>query len=356
MLVPEPIVAERPALPPEVPTRYLAPPKRLADNGAERRVGLEVEFGGVEVPATLAAIAELLGGTVESLQPTLGKVRDTACGEFVAEIDSTMFRERKYVESLKAVGLDIERDEVLSRAEDVVLRLVREIIPFEVVAPPVPYSRLGDLDPLWGRLRQLGAQGTHAAWHYTFGLHINAEVTSMSPAALLAPLKAFLLLEPWLLTDGRTDLARRIGPHIRPFPREYRALVLDNDYWPDGPRLVDDYLRHNPTRGRPLDLLPIFAAQDLEGVRARVENPHLVKPRPTFHYRLPNCDIDRLGWSPMADWNRWVFLERVAESPALPELCERFARVHASSWLGDPWPAELDQWLADCPREDDPTR
>lgn len=340
-----------PALPLDGARRYLAPPRRSTGLGVDRKVGLELEFGGVEVAPTMAAIADIFGGTVEQLQPTLGEVRGTRYGDFGVELDSTMFTERKYVESLRRVGLDIERDRVLAQAEETVLRVVREIIPFEVVTPPIPWSRLAELDVLWERLRAMGAQGTHARWHYSFGLHINVEIANSAPETLLAPLKAFLLLEPWLAKVADPALSRRVGPHIRPFPREYRELVLAVDYWPDWPRLIDDYLNYNPTRSRPLDLLPLFADRDLEAIRARVEDPHLVKPRPAFHYRLPNCDIDKPDWSPVDDWNRWVFVERVANSEALTTLCERFARAQQSLSLGDPWPDELEAWLAQCPSE-----
>jgi hypothetical protein len=339
-------------LPPERTDVYLAPPCGLTQQGVERRVGLELEFGGVDVAGAQAAIQETLGGQVERLSPTNGRVRGTPYGDFGVELDSTLFRERSYVDSLKNIGMDVDQDEVLGKAEELVLRFVREFVPCEVVTPPIPCSKLAALDALWRRLHELGAQGTHAAWHYGFGLHLNPEVTENNPRGVLGPLKAFLLLEPWLVEQGRTALARRIGPFIRPFPREYRELVLELDYWPEWPGLIEDYLRYNPTRDRPLDLLPLLVEIDPEGVRARVENPHLVKGRPTFHYRLPNCEIDEPDWSPADEWNRWVLVERLADNPAaLEELCQRFKRLQAGFSLIDPWPDELNSWLAACPRE-----
>ena len=339
-------------LPPEHTSVYLTLPRVLTEQGVERRVGVEVEFGGVEASGALTAIQQALGGEIERLSPTNGRVRGTPFGDFGVELDSTLFRERNYVDSLKNLGMDVDQDEVLGKAEELVLRFVREFVPFEVVTPPVPCTQLAALDALWHRLRELGAQGTHAAWHYSFGLHLNVEVAGNNPRGVLAPLKAFLLLEPWLVAQGRTALARRIGPFIRPFPREYRELVLALDYWPEWPTLIEDYLRYNPTRDRPLDLLPLFAEVDPEGVRGRVENPHLVKSRPTFHYRLPNCEIDEPDWSPANEWNRWVLVERLADNPAaLDELCQRFARVQTGFSLVDPWPDELNAWLAACPRE-----
>ncbi len=44
---------------------------------------------------------------------------------------------------------------------------------------------------------------------------------------------------------------------------------------------------------------------------------HLVKARPAFHYRLPDCKVNEAGWTAAAPWNRWVFIEVLAEDRAL---------------------------------------
>jgi hypothetical protein len=62
---------------------------------------------------------------------------------------------------------------------------------------------------------------------------------------------------------------------------------------------------------------------------AQVEESELVKPRPTFHYRLPNCELTTPGWSPRADWNRWVALERLAEDR---ELLAELSRAYLETF------------------------
>lgn len=338
------------SLPSEQSHAYEAPPRPRDSKGSERTVGLEMEFAGLDTAGALAAVQESLGGVIEQATPTQGVVRGTAYGDFSVELDSTVFKERAYVDALKEMGLEFDEQSVLGKAEEIVLRVVGEFVPLEVVAPPVPWSRLGELDVLWSRLRTLGARGTHASWRYGFGLHINAQVVELSADSVLAQLKSFLLLEPWLVEAGRTDLSRRVGPFIRPFPKEYRSLVLDAEYWPGWDRFVGDYLTYSPTRDRPLDLLPIFATVDLEGIKRQVEQPHLVRARPTFHYRLPNCDIDDVAWSPAHEWNRWVFVERLAADRAtLDGLSNRFAVASSRLSLTDPWPEELAAWMADLP-------
>jgi hypothetical protein len=216
----------------------------------------------------------------------------------------------------------------------------------EVASPPIPVSKLSELDVLWNRLRALGAQGTHASWRYAFGLHFNPEVTDETAPGVLSHLKAFLLLEAWLVQQGRTDPSRRIAPYIKPFPKEYRSLVLSGEYWPEWPALIADYLSFNPTRDRPLDLLPLFAYVDASAIEGRIENPHLIKPRPTFHYRLPNSDVDREGWSPATEWNRWLLVEKLAIDRAeLLDLSRRFLQSQARVSLTDPWPTEIQEWV-----------
>lgn len=333
---------------------YEAPPLRHDASGAERMVGLELEFGGLETTDALGTIRDVLGGKIERLGPTVGHVRGTAFGDFTVELDSTLFKERAYLDALKEMGIDVEQQPAVGKAEELVLRVVKEFVPLEVVSPPIPWSRLAELDPLWARLRERGARGTHASWRFGFGLHLNVQAAELTADYVSAHLKAFLLLEPWLMQAGQTDLARRLGPYIRPFPKEYRNLVLEPDYWPRWSRLVADYLEHSPVRDRPLDVLPLFASVDDAGIRERVEHAHLVRPRPTFHYRLPNCDIDQATWSPAEEWNRWVFVEQVAHDRAtLTALCERYGVAQKKLSLTDPWAPELEVWmneLAAAPR------
>src|SRR5690606_29497891 len=114
---------------------------------------------------------------------------------------------------------------------------------------------------------------------------------------LLAYLRAFFLLYDWLYEESEIPIARKVAPFIHDFPPEYVAHVLNPDYAPNLETLIDDYLRFNPTRNRPLDMLPLFAHLDRERVFAQPVERELVKARPTFHYRLPNSMVDDPKWS-----------------------------------------------------------
>ncbi|MEM6354465.1 MAG: amidoligase family protein, partial [Pseudomonadota bacterium] len=78
----------------------------------------------------------------------------------------------------------------------------------------------------------------------------------------------------------------------------------------------------NPTRNRPLDLLPILADLDADRVRAALPSEK-IKPRPAYHYRLPDCRIDDAAWSPRDEWLRWLAVERLAANSALLERAMR---------------------------------
>ncbi len=317
--------------------------------GELRKVGLEIELGNLSLERTLEVIAETLGGMVEIQSRTEGKVRDTKLGMFKVEFDHSILRKRSYLRPLERLGLiEDEHSSTAQSVEDSVLSLAAEIVPIEIITPPVPWNRLHELDPLWVALRSADAQDTHGSLLYAFGLHINPETPDGTPSTILAHLRAFLLLEDWLAQISRIDLARRISPFIRSFPETYRRKVLDPEYAPSAQSLVDDYFEFNPTRNRPLDLWPLFVNLCGPGVAARVEEAALVKGRPTFHYRLPNCELARPGWTPAQDWNRWLRVERLAnDARLLDELSRAYAetydlplRLQSGGWVN-----ELREWL-----------
>lgn len=325
--------------------RYLSPPRTHNANGEVRAVGLELEIGGVALETALVVVQRALGGTVMQESATQGAVRGTPFGTFAVEFDSRPLQERKWLRPLEAVG--VEPDSAAAQAvEDRVLRVASELVPVEVVSPPIPWDRLHDLDPLWDALRAADAEDTYSSLLYAFGLHLNPETPDASAGTVLAHLRAYLLLEPWLTEMIGVDFARRVAPYIRPFPRAYRDLVLAPDYDPDWPELAADYVSYNPTRNRPLDLVPLIVHATGYDLSASVKEWQLIKPRPAYHYRLPNCEITQSGWTPAIDWNRWVQVERLAAAPELAlQLCAEYVR--AAPGLGETrrWLEHLDARL-----------
>jgi hypothetical protein len=323
---------------------YAAPPRAHTRDGAPRRVGLEIELANLSLEQALGIVHAELGGRIEVESRTRGAVRDTAFGTFKVEFDSPTLTERTYLRPLERLGL-LESDSATAQlVEDGVLQLAAELVPLEIVTPPVPWNRLHELDVLWHALRRAGAEDTYSSILYAFGLHLNPELPDTETSVLVAYMRAFLLLADWVMDASRIDLARRLAPFIRPFPEAYRREVLAPDYAPDAVQFLDHYLEHNPTRNRPLDLLPLLVHLHGTGFLKRVENAPLVKPRPTFHYRLPNCELTSPGWTPAADWNRWVTIERLASDQALlQELCAAYLRTDdlPLRWQSGAWVEEL---------------
>jgi hypothetical protein len=146
------------------------------------------------------------------------------------------------------------------------------------------------------------------------GVHLNPTVPSSDPSVLRDYIRAFVMLYPWLVKVLHPDLSRRILSFIDPYPAAYGQLVLDPSYAPSLAQLIDDYLEHNPTRNRGLDLLPLFAHLDRERVARAVDDPR-ISARPTFHFRMPNSQVDEPGFRITDSWRAWLEVERLACDP-----------------------------------------
>jgi hypothetical protein len=303
-------------IPSESVAHYESPPRAKNEKGETRRVGLEIELGYLTLEQTLEIVRDVLGGEIASDSRTEGSVRETRFGTFKVEVDSTSLRERSYLRPLAALGLDTDSLAV-QVVEDSVLQVAREFVPIEVVTPPIPWDRLHELDALWQALRAAGAQDTRSSLLHAFGLHLNPEPPDLTVGTILDTVRGFLLLEDWIMEASDIVMSRLIAPYIRPFPEAYRRKVLVPSYRPCWEDFVDDYLKDSPTRNRPLDVLPLIAHIGAPDLERRVEDWALIGARPTFHYRLPNCELAKPAWTPAADWNRWVAIEAVAEDKAL---------------------------------------
>ena len=133
-------------------------------------------------------------------------------------------------------------------------------------------------------------------------------------------------MDEWLRKHREVNISRRVTNYIDPFPLEYRELVTAEGYAPDQEKLIDDYLLHNPTRNRALDMLPMFCHLDNEKLRAIVDDPR-VKPRPTLHYRIPDCRVDNYDWSLTVAWRDYLQLDELArDSKRLDEVCAAYQK------------------------------
>lgn len=299
----------RPAAP-----RWRRPPRLYTTDGRLRRVGVEIEFAGLDVDEACAIVRRLYGGTIEPISRFGAAVRGTRHGDFRVEIDSMPLKNERYKRFLDKVGAGAYWTGIV---EDVLESIAGVFIPAEIVTSPIAIDALQDLERLRWALHERNAEGTRASILYTFGFQLNPEVPGHDPATITRYMRAFLILQDWLFARVAPDATREWAGWTEPFPEDYRRRVLHPSYDPDEDALIGDYLEANPTRNRAVDMLPLFAMLQEERVLAAVSEREReqIKPRPTFHYRLPNCLVDDPGWSFAREWNRWVEVERLAEDP-----------------------------------------
>ncbi|WP_051261777.1 amidoligase family protein [Desulfovibrio inopinatus] len=321
---------------------FLPLPRSTNSDGDIRRAGFELEYAGLDIEQSAQLVVNRFHGTIQRESRFAYTVAQTDFGDFHVEVDASLLKNKEYEQMLKSIGieLDVNSRETL---EDALLELASLAVPFEVVTPPIPTDRCDEVEALRADFHKHKAQGTQASFLYGFGLHINVEAASLEADWLRDMLRSYLLLRHAIAESSGIDLTRRISPYIDDFPEEYVRTVLSPDYAPSRRQLIADYLLSNPTRNRSLDMLPLFASIEARLVMEHVdpEIAPLIKPRPAFHYRLPDCRIDDPQWRIAADWNRWVEVERLADdTPRLEKACHEYVHNHRG------FPEEWLEWAA----------
>lgn len=282
-----------------------APLPRPSDaKGARRRVGIELEFGGLDEHAAGDCVRDCLGGTLEKLSAHEWQLHDTAIGSVEVYLD-TAFRDRTG-SGIGRLGLD----------------LGRLVIPVEIVTAPLTPDKLPLIDDLRAALRALGATGTRDGMFLGYGVHFNPAIAGETVHDILPVVRAYALIEDWLRYADPISPTRRLLPFAAPYPRRFvDDLARDAPNWSlDAFWCI--YLHYNTTRNRGLDLLPIIGHLNPGRIACLRDRTGKVKPRPAFHYRLPDSRVDEAAWSLAYEWNRWVTVERLAEDT---QLCARLA-------------------------------
>jgi Putative amidoligase enzyme len=320
---------------------FLLPPVIHNRAGEVRRAGFEFEFSGLNLEMAAGLVQRVFGGCDVPESTFARRVVDTPYGDVTVEIDSTFLKQKHYERPLRSMGLDLDRLDT-QPLENLLIGVASNMVPFEIGLPPIPVTELEPLEELRRLLHEHRAEGTRASLLYMFGLHINPESPRVDAPTLLNHLRSFILLYPWLEEQIQVDITRRLGPYINSFPPEYARLILAEDYPAMSGRLIADYVRFNPTRNRPLDMLPILACLDRERTLSAIEDPHLTRPRPAFHYRMPNSLIDEPDWRVAREWNTWVIVERLANDT---EQLDCLAREYLTT--GTKWPAVLREFIQD---------
>lgn len=324
---------------------YLQPPLLQNSDNEPRRVGFEIEFGGLTIREIAAALHKRLGGEIRQYNPYHFEIRDSTLGNIKVERDAELLKSAKYRDLLNLLNIDFNPDTLANEIEHGIDRLSSLIIPCEIVTQPLDFADFGKLNHIVELLNHMHAKGTQETFFYAFGLHINPAAPDLTHTTLLSYLRAFLLLTDWIIEESAIDFSRRFFTnYINPFPRAYVDTVLARHYQPTSVQFIDDYLRHNPTRNRALDMLPLLCLLDKDRVLTGInkEERSLLSCRPAFHYRLPDCRLGDRRWSITAEWNRWWYVEVFA---AKTVLLDELLNIWHKHWNASLFPQKK-QWTA----------
>ncbi|MDJ0623321.1 MAG: amidoligase family protein [Desulfocapsaceae bacterium] len=325
-----------------MPQSYAVPPYRNNEKDKQRTVGFELEFAGLNVEQAAAIVADVYTGTIEKQSEIEIEIKNTDSGSFKVELDWLLGKkiaEHRMGQNLKD---DASSDNVLYWLE----KLAGQVVPVEIVCPPIKINRLGQLDIMVERLRSAGAKGTDESYIYAFGVHINPEIPDSSPYTIAKYLQAFGLAQEWLVEKHGVDPIRKLTPYINAYPDNYLEMVFNYTKKITIKELIDDYMEYNSTRNRALDMLPLWNHLQPDYLEQYDLSDELTQARPTFHYRLPNCEIEKEDWYLSNTWNFWCVVEYlVAQKERLAELV--FQRQKAKKWFlfkdKKQWHSELEK-------------
>jgi len=267
-------------------------------------IGLEVEFTGVSARTAISALQAALGGSVFEEDPHAYQLRASAIGDIWVELDVRHAHPQRH-----GAVLAFNPGRQLAAAFG---SLISPFAPREMILPPRPVGQLAEVDEAIAILRRAGARGDGAIPFDTLGLHFNIGTPADDIIHIRATTLAFARLDPEL----RAEIAqggKRAARMAPPFPQAYVRLLETGSPYQEPGAFIDDYLAHNPTRDRALDLLPLLL--HLDGARVRRRLPYeKISARPVFHWRLPLARVGRENWSILPSWRAWERVEAMAET------------------------------------------
>lgn len=298
--------------------RFTTPARREDFEGNERRAGFELEFAAVDIQRCAELITDIFGGNLVRHHSMQIAIEDCEAGDFRIELDAQFaIKMAERLEGDPAIEGDFlasfSSPEFRKKLSQWIHKTAAEVVPLEIVTPPLALSELPKLEALREKLYEESAAGTGAGLLYGFGMHINPSAYSTDVSEVRDVIRAFVLLYPWLREVMQINISRRITSFIDPYPHRYASKITQPDYAPDIRTLIRDYVADNPTRNRALDLLPLFAWLEPEFLHQQpLAKNEKLSARPTFHYRLPNCELDVPEWRIARDWNYWLEVETLA--------------------------------------------
>ncbi|MEV8468360.1 amidoligase family protein [Fluviibacterium sp. DFM31] len=262
----------------------------------QRRIGVEVEFGGLSEARAAELILDQCGGEVTGRTEHVIELSTDRLGKMTVELDTVWKHE-------------------IAAAGDAAGAIARTLVPVELVTAPIREAQIPVLDDVLVTLARHGAEGSRDSLLAAYGVHFNPETGFDASVVRMA--RTYAALEPWLRAASHLDATRRLLPFINPWPGSLvQALLAPEaaDLTPD--ELPGLYLSHTTSRNHGLDLLPLLRHHDADTVTAALGTSE-GSARPTYHFRLPECRLSEPGWSLDHEWTKWRLVEAVAADPEL---------------------------------------
>lgn len=301
------------------------------------RVGVEIEFAGLDTTEAAMVLARAIGGDVEVESPHRAHVRATPLGNVELELDM------RYVHPLEDDSGLIERALEGAGMRIKAAELISPVVPVEIVTEPLAPCQFAELDRALAALVEAGAVGTGARALYAFGVHLNVALRGGSERAIRVA-AAFTFAERWIREQWTVDPSRRVVPFIDPYPKGWRvdlAEAMEGGRMPDLDAFIRLYADYNPTRNRGLDLWPLLGHLAPETSR-RALGERVKNARPAFHYRWPDSRLGEPGWSPWDAFGRWLLVERAADDDG------RLERLRAASHGAESGKGRLSAYNRTC--------
>ena len=120
-----------------------------------RRMGVEIEFAGMDLQAIAKLTQEVFGGELETISEYETFVRDAKLGDFRGDFGVEL--DFSY---LKKLGRErnAEVGDLENLAEGALALIAKRLVPCEVVSPPIPMNEVWRMDTLIKALRMAGAK------------------------------------------------------------------------------------------------------------------------------------------------------------------------------------------------------
>lgn len=284
-----------------------------------RKIGIEIEYYGLDITASTKLLKDLFDGNIVHTNTSQAQVKDSDIGDIKIELDASLAHKMSDYASQNKENAIIQS---LDKIGNELLRL--SAVPVEIVFPPVDVETVKKLDTMISLLQKKGAQGTQDNALFAFGVHLNIETHETNVEYYRDILLSFFLLQIWLAKKTRQDYSRIISGYNKIYSHEFGVGLMDKNF-KTLPDLISFYISQVPDRNYALDMYPLWVHlhQDMFDNKKQ----KLVKARPTFHYRLPDCKLGQEGWSFSQEYNLWLQVESLAkDKKRLQEIADSYRK------------------------------